>query len=78
MPRGLGYDYRGGTDFIQSLLRTAGRKELKVIYGTRTGKWYVIDKEDRDWATTWALTFTEANALGEAEARLQSTRGRAL
>lgn len=67
---GKGYDYRGGTDFIGALLRTAGRKDdkLKIRYGNRHGLWYVIDKEDRDFDCPWALTYTDARDLGEKAA----------
>jgi hypothetical protein len=75
---GKGYNYRGGSDFIHALLRTAGLPELKIIFGTRDRKWYVIDKEDRDYYTTWALTYREAKTLGKDEAEIVSTRGRVL
>ena len=88
---GTGYDYRGGTDFIGALLRIAGEpklkiifglriaeKPLKIIFGTRDRKWYVIDDEDRDYYTTWSLEYATARDLGEEEARIVSTRGRAI
>ncbi len=77
---GKGYDYRGGTDFIGALLRTAGRKTdaLKIAFGNRHNLWYVIDKDDMDFDTPWAMTYAEAKALGEAGALARSTGARIL
>lgn len=32
------------------------KKDLRITYGTRTGKWYVIDEKDRDFEV-WGIPF---------------------
>ena len=42
-------------------------KQYKWAYGTRIGKWYLIDKNDRDWDC--GITNDEFKRLGSESAK---------
>ena len=44
-------------------------KEKKWVYGTRTGKWYLIDSDDRDY--TSGITESEMEAIGKVAAKIK-------
>ena len=42
-------------------------QEKRWVYGTRTGKWYLIDSNDRDYMA--GITESEMEAIGEVAAK---------
>lgn len=40
----------------------------KIIFGTRTKKWHIINSEDRDFNTSFSLTKEQADVLDERDA----------
>ncbi len=47
-------------------------KNQKIIYGTRTEMFHIIDTNDRDFNTNYASTKEEAETLGEVKTVLKS------
>lgn len=50
----------------------------RVTYGTQTRKWHTIDKNDRDYHTSFALDPDEAKRHGMAKSLLMSTQSRVI
>ena len=69
----------GGMDFdeVRGLVKHAKNDKLKVTYGTRTNKWYLIAKSDRDYNTAFAAApskFLKYKNEKEAIAALTGSR----
>ena len=47
----------------------------KIIYGTRSEKWHLIEDGDRDWNTPFALPLGKAMMMGEDASLIKSTTG---
>lgn len=57
-------EYTPGTTFKLAVAQM--NETQKVTYGTRTGKWHIIEKGDRDFYTHMAVTKQDAIILGES------------
>jgi hypothetical protein len=56
--------------FIKALANC--KPEEKIIYGTRSEKFHLIDSSDRDYNTGYSSTKEEAQELGEVNTVLKS------
>ena len=58
-------DSKKGFDFKNAIEKSKKIKNTKIVYGTRTHKWHIIDNSDRDYDTTFAIEPDIAEKLGE-------------
>jgi len=52
-----------GYDFRTALVKV--KPDEKIIFGTRTNKFHIIDRSDRDFNTSFAFTKVDAQRVGE-------------
>lgn len=48
-------------------IKTMKTEKLKYVYGTKTNKWYLVDKTDRDFK--YGISKSEFKKIGEDSAK---------
>lgn len=46
----------------------------KMIYGNQSKKWHIIERNDRDFNTRYALSLSDVDGVSELDATLMSIR----